>query len=470
MMPVVNHLERMIGALLRAGKPLVLTTSGILVVVAAVADRYIGTDVSLGVLYILPMMLSAVVLAPLESAAMAILCSSLRSWFDDVPGPGPEMILRFIFAFVAYGCSALFVIAIVRNRELVVEHLIKIQREQALRKEAEEQVRVLVESSPAAILTVDGTGVVLAANHAANALFMIEDRQTLHGRPIGNYLPVLTDALRLNDGLEGFRTAAQCQGRRENGEIFLAHTWFSSYVAPEGVRLAAIVVDSSEEMRDREEEGLRHFMRGNRMAAAAVSHDVRNLCGAISLISSNLKQKLGLDHDEDFLGLANLVNGLEKIALLELHTRVHEALEAVELQRVLDSLRIVIESDWQDVDGTLRWRLPAEMPAVLADPHGLLQAFLNLAQNSLRAVQESPVRELKIGVEIREQKAFVRFQDSGPGVAAPERLFEPFQPGANGSGVGLYVSRAVVRSYGGEVRFEPQPAGSCFVVELSVVT
>jgi len=245
--------------------------------------------------------------------------------------------------------------------------------------------------------------------------------------------------------------------------------WFSSYVAPEGVRLAAIVVDSSEEMRDREEESLRQLMRGNRIAAAAVSHDVRNLCSAISLISSNLKEKHGLAQDEDFQGLANLVNGLERIALFELHTRVHEALEEVELQRVLDNLRIVIEPDWREVEGTVRWRLPREMPSVLADPHGLLQAFLNLAQNSHRAVLECPTRELNITVAVQEQKALVRFQDSGPGVSAPEHLFEPFQPGANGSGVGLYVSRAVVRSYGGELRFEPQATGSCFAVELLVV-
>jgi signal transduction histidine kinase len=51
-------------------------------------------------------------------------------------------------------------------------------------------------------------------------------------------------------------------------------------------------------------------------------------------------------------------------------------------------------------------------------------------------------------------------------VAAPERLFQPFQQGAEGSGLGLYISRAVVRSYGGELRFEPTPSGTLFVVEL----
>ena len=63
----------------------------------------------------------------------------------------------------------------------------------------------------------------------------------------------------------------------------------------------------------------------------------------------------------------------------------------------------------------------------------------------------------------------VRFQDSGPGIPSPDRLFEPFQEGAAGSGLGLYLSRFIVRSYGGELRFEPRPAGSCFAVELIAV-
>jgi C4-dicarboxylate-specific signal transduction histidine kinase len=106
---------------------------------------------------------------------------------------------------------------------------------------------------------------------------------------------------------------------------------------------------------------------------------------------------------------------------------------------------------------------------VVADPSGLLQALLNLVRNSHRAVQHSDTRELRIAVSVKEQRAYVRVEDSGPGVAAPQCLFQPFQPGADGTGLGLYVSRAVVRSYGGELRFERSEKGSCFVVELQVV-
>jgi len=466
--PAGPYLERMIAGFLRAGKMKVLSAMVPAIVLIAVADWYVGNRASLGLLYIVPMMMGATVLAPIETVALAFLCSFLRSLFD-IPSPHIEMLLRFIFAVLAYTGTGLIVTGLIRNRELVVEHLSRMRREQELRHQAEEQLEVLVESSPAAILTADGAGRVLACNQAANMLFTIAEGETLQGKFIGDHVPLLADALKVNTGTEGLRTAAQCQGRRQNGDIFLAHIWFSSYVTPQGSRLAAIVVDSSEEMRDREAEGLRQLMRVNRIAAAAVSHEVRNICSAISLVSSNLNSKLGIEQDEDFQALSTLVNGLERIASHELNARVHETLEEVILQEVLDDLRIVIEPDWREIGGTVIWHLPLEMPMVLGERLGLLQAFLNLAQNSHRAVQECSERQLEIAVSVEERTVKVRFRDTGPGISEPQRLFEPFQSKADGSGLGLYVSRAVVRSYGGDLRFEPQTAGTCFFVEIPVV-
>jgi len=300
-------------------------------------------------------------------------------------------------------------------------------------------------------------------------LFSIPKDETLRARNISDYVPLLGDALAFHDRQEHFRTAAQCQGRRVNGEIFVAQVWFSSYLTPAGARLAAIVVDSSEEMRDREEQGLRQLMIGNRIAAAAVAHEVRNLCSSISLLCSNIQARYAATHDEDLQGLATLVRGLERIASWQLQSNAQDNLEEIPLQEVLDDLRIVIEPDWRDMNGSIVWKMPPQMPIVLAERHGLLQVFLNLAQNSRRAVEDSPVRELTIAVSTVNRSAQIRFQDTGPGVADAERLFAAFQPGADGTGLGLYVSRAVMRSYGGELRYEPHAAGACFRIEIPVV-
>jgi len=295
------------------------------------------------------------------------------------------------------------------------------------------------------------------------------EARSLEGKDIRGYLPVLSDAVRFQIGPEAFRTAAQCQGRRENGDIFLAHTWFSSYLASEGTRLAAIVVDSSEEMRAREEQNLQQLQEHNRIAAAALSHEVRNVCAAINLLSLNLRDKHGLAPDADYQGLTNLVGGLEKVAALHLHSRRGHAVEEISLQAVLDNLRIIVEAEWREAGAVIHWPCVRLLPGVCADAHGLLQVFLNLVQNSYRAVQECAVRELTVNILVKGERVCVQLQDSGPGILSPEHLFQPFRTGADGSGLGLYISRAMVRSYGGDLRFEPVAAGACFTIELQVV-
>jgi signal transduction histidine kinase len=74
---------------------------------------------------------------------------------------------------------------------------------------------------------------------------------------------------------------------------------------------------------------------------------------------------------------------------------------------------------------------------------------------------------LRISVAVLGQKITLRLEDTGPGVVSPELLFQPFHPGADGSGLGLYISRSLVRSYGGDLRLV-KGTGSCFEIELQV--
>ena len=78
------------------------------------------------------------------------------------------------------------------------------------------------------------------------------------------------------------------------------------------------------------------------------------------------------------------------------------------------------------------------------------------------------MRKLEISVSGNAHNVVVRFEDSGSGIPAPNACSN-LQEGAFGAGMGLYVSRVIVRSYGGDLRFEPVQAGSRFAVELQAV-
>ena len=64
--------------------------------------------------------------------------------------------------------------------------------------------------------------------------------------------------------------------------MFLAHVWFSTYQTKSGPRLAAVVFDSSEELRDRAEFNLQQILSGSKVLVGALCHEIRNVCGAIA--------------------------------------------------------------------------------------------------------------------------------------------------------------------------------------------
>lgn len=133
---------------------------------------------------------------------------------------------------------------------------------------------------------------------------------------------------------------------------------------------------------------------------------------------------------------------------------------------VLDEVRVLIDASFRDEQAVTQWSIPERLPLVEADHHSLLQVFLNLARNSEAAMRDAPERTLRVEATVDNDMVLVRFLDTGPGIANPETLFKPFQPGAASTGLGLYISRAVLKSYGGDLCHEPDPRGGCFVVQL----
>ena len=70
--------------------------------------------------------------------------------------------------FAAYFGTALFAHESAKNQRLTAQHVREVEQEALLRRDAEQQLKALIESSPAAILTVDSAGRILMANQAAH--------------------------------------------------------------------------------------------------------------------------------------------------------------------------------------------------------------------------------------------------------------------------------------------------------------
>jgi signal transduction histidine kinase len=290
----------------------------------------------------------------------------------------------------------------------------------------------------------------------------------LLGKSIRKYIPAL-GRVSPAETRQTFRAEMQCRGERENGEVFLANVFFSTYNTAPGPRLAALVVDASEDLRDREESNLEQLLAGSRILVGAVSHEVRNVCGAITIMHENLVRSAVLNGNQDFEALGSLVETLNRIASMEL-TQSSSKPEAgmIDLSEALDDLRIVLEPCCHEADISLHWDIPKELPPVWADRHKLLQVLLNLTQNSERALRDADVKRIDVSASVGKGVVSVRVTDTGPGISSVPKLFQPFQQGAESTGLGLYISRAFVRSFRGELRHDPSMPGCSFVIELAM--
>lgn len=205
----------------------VLSLSAIIVTIIGLADWWTKPYVSLGFLYLFPIMLAAGFLPRWAIVALGVASAGLSEAFNSLE----TSIVRLGFETLALAGCGLFVAELVRNRRMGLE--------------AQARLHGLVETSPAAIVTVDERGFVELANRAANDLMNPRDGN-LAGNPIAAFLPELHHALRLEEAPQ-FRTSMQCQGHRGNGETFMAEVWFSTYIEGKAHKLAAIIAPLEEQ-------------------------------------------------------------------------------------------------------------------------------------------------------------------------------------------------------------------------------
>ena len=122
---------------------------------------------------------------------------------------------------------------------------------------------------------------------------------------------------------------------------------------------------------------------------------------------------------------------------------------------------------------TIGWDPPANLPQVVCDPEGISRALLNVVVNALDAVEgrPDPTVTIEADVDRAADRVRIRVTDNGAGMAPEtlEQIFNVFMStkGSRGTGLGLAVSRKILREHGGDIRATSQEgAGSTFVLEF----
>jgi two-component system, LuxR family, sensor kinase FixL len=437
-----------------------------LITAIAIADRLIVRDVSLGILYLFPIVLAAGPLSTVDILLLSAMCAVMRQALGPL-GWGPDALSNIAVAAVAYGGTGLLAREMEHLQKAALHHSQVLADEVRRREEAESKLRALVEATPAAMLTLDAAGRVIMGNEAAHVLLYCEPK-SLPGQPIDFYLPELVRLRNAHGVRRLLRTTIEGTGYRKGGEAFLANIWVSSLGPPAALELVVVVFDASEQLRQHEEVGLYSLTNSARVIMGTLWHETRNLCSAIRVLVGNLAHRPEVGATEEIEGLSSLVKGLEKVAYCEMQPLSSSFEETASVRIALDHLRIVVEPSFREQGIALHWVLNTDMPLVTADSHGLLQVFLNLTRNASAAMEGSRRKQVEIAVAANDSFVEVRFRNSGPLVQNPERLFKAFPEDGVASGLGLYISRAIMQSFGGDLTYEPDDRGCCFVVKLAI--
>jgi signal transduction histidine kinase len=227
-------------------------------------------------------------------------------------------------------------------------------------------------------------------------------------------------------------------------------------------------------LRDRAEEQGRFAAAGELLAG--VAHEVNNPLMAIAthaelrLADTELSDEARVEMQSILRqarraskllrGLLRFVRAGEKRAAhVNLNDVVRSAIDLVSYRFAVDEISI-------------EGRLDPNLPAVYGDANRLEQVVVNLLSNALDALRSvPPPRRLTVDSYAEDRRVCVAVTDNGPGVAAEitERLFRPFATtkGRRGTGLGLYISRQLVREAAGDLGLDAAPArGARFLLWL----
>ncbi|MEX0703414.1 MAG: ATP-binding protein [Planctomycetales bacterium] len=224
------------------------------------------------------------------------------------------------------------------------------------------------------------------------------------------------------------------------------------------------------------------YVKAERLAAmgqtiAMLSHHIKNILqgvrGGSYLIDLGLK-----DHNEELVrkGWGIVEKNQNKIynLVLDMLTFSKErkpVLAEADLNETVGEVCELMQARAEETGIDFQYRPAENLPLTTFDAEGIHRALLNVVNNAVDAVEGA--LDGRIGVETAydadTDELRVVVTDNGPGIPPEqiERIFNVFEStkGARGTGLGLAVSRKIVREHGGEIRVESHPGEGCrFIV------
>ncbi|MEJ2608611.1 MAG: nitrogen regulation protein NR(II) [Candidatus Thiodiazotropha sp.] len=230
------------------------------------------------------------------------------------------------------------------------------------------------------------------------------------------------------------------------------------------------------QLRINREEQILSRNQASRALVRGLAHEIKNplggLRGAAQLLERELPDESLTEYTQIIIEeadrLQNLVNtmlGPNRIPELK-PVNIHHVLERVcALAKAEAGANLVISKNYDP-----------SIPNLTGDLDQLIQAFLNIIRNGVRAAGPTGVisitsrvlRQFTLGNIRHRLVVSIEIADNGPGIPPElqERVFFPLVSGSDGMGLGLSISQTLINRHQGLIEFTSKPGKTVFRVLL----
>lgn len=213
----------------------------------------------------------------------------------------------------------------------------------------------------------------------------------------------------------------------------------------------------------------RQLFRSEQLAAlgqlvSGVAHELNNPLTAV-LGFAEICRTPGLSREELYGNLEVIEREASRTAhivenLLNFSRQRHTRRSATDVHKLLERCFTLLAYTFRSYHITVKRAYSSLMPCLVIDEFQIQQVFVNLIINAVHAMRDAGTRQPTITVRTRvlpeRRQVSVEIEDNGPGIPADlqTRVFEPFfttKREEQGTGLGLTVSRGIMREHGGDL-------------------
>ena len=337
---------------------------------------------------------------------------------------------------------------------------------------------ILIENTLDALVAVDDAGVVNIFNHAAESLFKIASESVVDMAQGERFLPQEF----LSAIANGRTNLALAEANVSDVEGEQIPVRFSGSILRDGKRKigAAAFFQDLRELKKLEYEKLEN----ERLAAvgqtvAQLAHGIKNiltgLTGGMYAIKSGIKSGR---EERTAKGWEMLERNVERITtlvkgFLSFSKKHVPNMEEVDPQGLAREVFSLYYPGALKAGVTLVFEGEEGIPPATMDPSDIHTCLANLVSNAIDACKSSGKEECAVSLRVKQKDRSIVFEveDTGCGMEpeVKEKVFNSFftTKGLAGTGLGLLVTKKIVREHGGRIEVDSEPGeGSRFRLEL----